>query len=435
MVGRLAYIRERLETSIWVIPVCLCAASATLAMAMLWVDRLVGDLPYFAMPVDSARQLLGVIAGSIISVGGVAFSVIIVALTLTSGQYGPKILRNFLDDNTSKLTLGLFLGTYVYTLIALTGFAPSDTPRFTVVCALLLAFFALIGFVSFIHHTATDLQADKIIHRIGGQLQMALRNMSREAGHPQRSEDTLAWRRAARPHRGYQIASGSIGYVQTIDYTALVDWCSTNDCLLQVRVRAGDFIVKGVCLFKVYSAKKEQLTAAVDELNGCVIVGPIRTPIQDPEYAITQLNQLAARALSPGINDPGTAITCIDWASLALSQIVDHDMPGCVFLDDHGQPRLLARISDFSGVLKAIYAPLRQFAQSEISVIVCLLESLGRLASLTKRADRLQAIALHGELIWEEAQAQNLTDYDISDIQQRHMKLTCLTQARPSSMM
>jgi len=114
------------------------------------------------MPLDSARQILGVIAGSIIGVGGVALSVTMVALTLTSGQYGPKILRNFLEDGLGKVTLGLFLGTYVYTLIVLTGYAQARSPQFTVLVSLLLALFALFAFVGFIHRTATDLQAEKI---------------------------------------------------------------------------------------------------------------------------------------------------------------------------------------------------------------------------------------------------------------------------------
>jgi uncharacterized membrane protein len=376
----------------------------------------------------STRHILGVIGGSILSVGGVAFSVVMVALTLTSGQYGPKILRNFLEDGVSKLTLGFFLGTYVYTMVALMGLAAVDRPRLTVAISLVLAFAALASFVHFIHRTATDLQADQIVNRLGEQLRHALRALAEDASAPDRSGDTTLWRRAARPHPAHRIASNGRGYVQAIDYAQLVRWAEQNSCLMQVRGRAGDFVVEGTYLFKVYGCDPERLEDVAQELNARVVLGPIRTPVQDPEYAITQINQLAARALSPGINDPGTAITCIDWCSLALSQIVDRDIPGCLFLDDKGHPRLLARVTDFAGVLKAVYAPLRQFVRSEVSVTIKLFESLCRLAELTGREQRLAAIALHGDLLWAETDSQSLNEYDLRDLRRRHRKLRALTR-------
>jgi uncharacterized membrane protein len=125
----------------------LCLGGIGLALLMLWLDRgfvvpVLGD-SVFAMQPVAARQVLAVVGGSIIGVGGVAFSVTMVALTLTSGQYGPKVLRTFLDDNASKVTLGLFLGTYLYTLVVLAGFGGIGAPRFTVALSLILAFAAL----------------------------------------------------------------------------------------------------------------------------------------------------------------------------------------------------------------------------------------------------------------------------------------------------
>jgi uncharacterized membrane protein len=430
MLARLSYLRERLDTSIWLIPIGLCLLSALLGILMLWFYRCLGSREFglapLAMPLVAAREILGVIAGSIISVGGVAFSVTMVALTLTSGQYGPKILRNFLEEASSKITLGLFLGTYVCALIVLTGYTQADRPRFTVIVSLLLAFSALFAFVGFIHRAATDLQADKIIHRIGGQLERALKELAAGARLTGRISATLTWRRAARSHRSYPIAALGGGYVQAIDYGGLVAWCVENDCLLQVRARAGDFLVAGVCLFRVFACNDERLGDVVKDLNSHVVLGPIRTPTQDPEYAITQLNQLVARALSPGINDPGTAITCVDWFSLSLAQIVDQDLPGCIFLDQDQRPRLLARASSFAGIMKAIYTPLREFINTDSAVVVRLLESLCRLAELTRRADRLSILAMRGEHIWDQVHRQPVSDNDLRDIRRGYLKLRSL---------
>lgn len=201
-----------------------------------------------------------------------------------------------------------------------------------------------------------------------------------------------------------------------------------HDCLMQVRARAGDFLVNGVCIFKVYGCQEDAIESAFDHLNSHVITGPVRTPVQDPEYPITQLNQLAARALSPGINDPGTAISCVNSFSLALACIVDHDLPGSVFMDDKEEPRLLLRFTSFDGIMKAVFAQLRQFAKSEVAVVVSLLDALCRLAQLTTRRDRLRLIGLHGDLIREDIDDLSLSAYDQRDINQRYQRLHRMVQ-------
>lgn len=197
---------------------------------------------------------------------------------------------------------------------------------------------------------------------------------------------------------------------------------------MQVRTRAGDFLTEGICVFKVYGCPAADVDAALGGLNRHIITGPVRTSVQDPEYPITQLNQLAARALSPGINDPGTAISCIDAFSLAMAQIVDRELPGCMFVDDDDKPRMLIRFTNFDGISKAVFAQLRQFAKSEVSVVVSLFEALCRLAQLTTRRDRLQVLGMHGDLIRDEVDEQTVVSYDLGDIIQRHKRLRILVQ-------
>lgn len=429
---RLAYLREQLSTSIWFIPLVFCLSSIALGLVMLSVDRDVSNfsisLITFSMPVSTAREVLSVIAGAVIGVGGVTFSITMVALTLTSGQYGPKVLRQFLEGNSSKISLGLFLGSFLYSLVVLVGFKQSDNPHLTVLVALLLALFAIIGFIHFIHRTATDLQADHIVERIGNRLRDALSQLVDHADMQYRSTDVGRWRRVCRAQDLFVIASNHNGYVQTIDYRGLTRWCEEHDCVMQVRVRPGDFLIDGSSLYKISGCPADVIDDAYLELNNHVIVGPVRTSAQDPEYPITQLNQLAARALSPGINDPGTAISCIDWFSLALTSIVDRDIPGSVFLDNEHRPRLLARTPNFAGILKGIFSPLRQFAKNEATVIVGLFNALCRLAELTTRPDRLAALGRHGELLWEEISDSAFSGYDFRDIQQRYRRLQALTR-------
>ena len=430
MFERLAYLRKRLFTGIWFIPITLCAASFLLGVLMLGLDRhmtsLFSGLRMFALPVDSARQVLSVIAGSVISVGGVSFSVTMVALTLTSGQYGPKVLRHFLEDNDSKVSLGLFLGAYVYALVVLSGYIDTDRPHLTVLTGLLYALIAVMAFIRFIHRTATDLQADEIVDRIGKRLEDAFQHLVGYAADAARTHDVARWRKMARGHEPVLVAQSGRGYVQTIDYAGLLDWCVENDCCMQVRIRAGDFVIGGIGAFKVFGCRPDVLDTSIEELDRRIVTGPIRTSIQDPEYPITQLTQLAARALSPGINDPGTAISCVDAFSLALAGVVDREFPGSVFLDDDGRARLLVRFTCFEGILKSVFAQLRQFANADVAVTVSLFEALCRLAELTTRPERLQLLATHGNLIWDGLDDQGFTDYDLRDIRQRYKRLQIL---------
>lgn len=431
MKHRLLELRENLRTSVWFIPLVFCLACLALAMVLHWLERdldlLFPQLKMFAMSVTSARNVLGVIAGSVLSVGGVVFSVTMVALTLTSGQYGPKILRQFLSDANSKVSLGMFLGTSLYCLVIMASYGDTDRPSITVIAALLLVLVALAGFIRFIHGTATDLQADQIIERIGSELSESLRELSGSESLRGRSQDTLRWRRRARGLRPVLIAARSGGYVQTIDYAAVVQWCTARNCVAQLRVRAGDFLLQGTCLIKLYGCQGELDDSDLDPLRAHIRTGPMRTPVQDPEYPITQLNQLAARALSPGINDPGTAITCIDWYSMALGRIVDRELPGKVFLDEEEGAVLLVRFSDFAGIAKAFYAPARQFACDNIPVLIALLESLIRLASLTTRADRLQQLEEEARLISVTTEQGDHLDYDLRHFRQRYQQLRRLT--------
>lgn len=430
MKQHLLILRETLRTSIWFIPALFCLASIALATTLSSWER---DLPDFAtglkvwaMSATSAQHVLGIIAGSVLGVGGVVFSITMVALTLTSGQYGPKILRQFLGDNASKISLGLFIGTSLYCLISIMSYNDTDTPSASVLVALILTVLALASFIQFIHRTATDLQADKIIERIGEDLSTALQQLLEDANQPTHSSDILAWRRKARGLSPTLITMLNPGYIQTIDYPEIIKWCNDHGCVGLLKARAGDFLLPGNNLIKLYGCKSKLQPEDISALRKLLRSGPLRTALQDPEYPITQLNQVAARALSPGINDPGTAITCIDWFSMAVAQIIDCDLPGKVLLDTHQQPILLVRFTDFNGILQAFYAPARQFSQSNIPVLTSLMGSLLRLAELTTREKILNELLTHGNKLASTIESGDHMNIDLLRFRQRYSKLQIL---------
>lgn len=226
------------------------------------------------------------------------------------------------------------------------------------------------------------------------------------------------------------IATDKAGYLQTIDYAGLAAWCAERDCQLMLRADAGDFVLRRMGLFTVFGADDAAIESGIEGLQACVITGPLRTPVQDPAFPITQLNQLVARALSPGINDPGTAITCIDWFSLSLSPIIDRDLPGCVFVDAKGTPRVLARCPDFGQLMSTIHAPLREMGSGQVAVAARLFDSLAWLAELTLRPQRLRILELQGDRLWARLAAADLPDDDRQYLARRHRRLLALTRRR-----
>jgi uncharacterized membrane protein len=411
------------RTSIWLIPTALCLIALVLAGLFLHLDRICEGCQTGLLSLDldavAARQLLGVLVTSVLSVGGVSFSVTMVALTLTSGQYGPKVLRHFLADTRSKVSLGLFFGTAVYSLAVSISLGVGDKPRLSLVVALVLGLLALIEFIGFIHRTAADLQADQLIQRLGSALRQDMRRLRSAEENGSRTQGSLAWRRAARNLERQPIWALEEGYVQTTDYASLAQVLRRNSAVAALRVRPGDFVVKGSELMGLWRGPKSDVATLREELLQCISMGPIRTPIQDPEFPITQIQQIAARALSTGINDPGTAITCIDWLTLALAEIVDSPLPDRQVLDAQGNARLLTRPLDFPQLMRLVYAPLRQFTASDLQVTGCLLDSLNRLASRTRRFDRLTLLREEGLRLWDQVSAEKHADYDTAPIRYR----------------
>ena len=430
MKNRLLLLWDNLQTSIWPIPVLFCLVGLALAMLALSIERglwpWVSEFSPLLMTVSAAREILSLITASVLSVGGVVFSMSMVALTLTSGQYGPKILRQFLSDNNSKISLGMFIGTSLYCLAVLSNYGDTDSPGLTVFVALLLTLLALASFIQFIHSIATDLQADKIVERIGSNLSQSFDEFCRAEDLPAMSHDIASWRRSARGLNRVSITTVGKGYILTINYAEIVRWCEENECTGMLRVRAGDFLLPGNYIMTIYTSEKTLSKNHEDQLRSFIHTGPMRTPVQDPEYPITQLNQLIARALSPGINDPGTAVTCIDWFSMAAARIIDCDLPGKVLLNAKNDPVLLIRFSDFAGIIKAFYAPARQFSASNIPVLISLLSSLLRLSELTRRPERLRELATHGHQLSKTIENCGHAEYDLQGFRQRYGKLKAL---------
>lgn len=424
MLQTIKSVLEKTRTSIWPIPAAIAIGSLVLSQVVVQLDKLPVvrrfSEKFLSISHSSVETILTTIAGSVISVGGIVFSVTMVAMTLASGQFGPKILREYLGNRSSKLTLGLFIGTFIYCIITLLSFKTLDRPGLNLIVGVGMAILSFFMFVHFIHKTAVSIQADRIVHDIAKQLQQDLTALAAEAENEQRQKGTAEWRKSVVSLPKYEITVSEGGYVESVGYSALAEMACEQDCYFKILTRAGHFVLPGQSICVVYGKSGDLDDEAVRDH---IILGDMRTPVQDPEFAIVQLVQIAVRALSPGINDPGTAITCIDWLSAALARVVDSDLPNYSFCDNTGEVRVIGYAVNFNGLFSAMFLPLRQHSRGSLSVVLRILESLNKLAELTNRRERCDRISNLAEEIQREALADATSVVDKADIRNRIVNL------------
>jgi len=402
------------SSSYWFVPAFMATISIALSLGTTAFDTVIprdvtekiGWL-YSGGP-EGARSILSTVAGSVITTAGVVFSITIVVLSLTSSQFGPRLLGNFLRDTGTQVVLGTFIATFIYCLLTLrvvrSGDSGSFVPHLSITIAFVLALASTAVLIYFIHHITTSIQADSIITAVYRDLDAAINRhlpeqQEHEAGEPGRNDV-----RASLPEEfdrdGWPVASDNSGYLQAIDYDGLMRTAVENDFILSLHSRPGKFIAAGEHLITVWPREHwdENLTAQV---NSSFIQGRQRTDEQDLEYSIHQLVEVALRALSPGINDPFTAMTCINWLSAALGRIAQRKFPSAYSYDEKGNLRLVSVTVSFAEIVEAAFGQIRNAAVNHVQVILCLLDAIVAIAPHIRVAERRKVLEHHAELVMQ----------------------------------
>jgi uncharacterized membrane protein len=416
MTTRLRTLAEALHATFWVIPVLMTLAAITLSFALVTLDEAVRD-PALAQVgwiwhggPEGARTLLSTVAGSMITVAGVVFSVTIVALSLASSQFGPRLLRNFMRDTGNQIVLGTFIATFVYCLLVLRTVRGNGTqefvPSIAITGGVALALVSLGVLIYFIHHVSASIQVTHLITVVSRDLLAAIDRLfpetlghgARDAPRPPNVPPFEDLGREAHPVRAAQS-----GYMQAIDSDGLMQLAAAHDLMLHVTHRPGHFVVRGTALVTVWcqGGVDEGVAEGVQE---AFILGAERTLTQDVEFAVDQLVEVAVRALSPGVNDPFTAMTCIDRLGEALCRLAERVLPSPDRSDAHGTLRVLADPVTFAGLADAAFTQIRQYGRSSAAVTIRLLETLAVVAARTSRPEDRAALHHHALLIARGAQ-------------------------------
>lgn len=399
---RLASWWVRVHSSLWFLPTVLTLAAAGLATLTVWLDQRGFAVPegsgfILVAGAEGARGVLSTIAGSIITVTGVVFSITIVVLQLASSQFSPRVLRSFTQDRSNQLVLGVFIGTFTYALLVLrtvrSEFADYTrfVPTLSVNTAVLLALVSMGFLIYFIDHIARSIQAETIIARVTADaLEVVDRLFPEELGAGADELAALEWLQAA-PLT--VVTAASSGFLQSIDGQKLMRFAEQHDVVLRLEPRIGAFVIAGDPLMSVIRGRAAGLP--IDALRDSAVVGVERTPFQDVERGLIELTDIAVRALSPGINDPTTALVCVHRLTEVFMRLGMRRFPSSVRKDGAGAVRVIAPRTEFGQLLFLAYARIRVYAERSPAVTAALVESLQRLHA---RLPEARASAVMAEL-------------------------------------
>lgn len=408
-----AEIRARLNSTYWFVPVLMTFAAVAAVFAAVLLDRRLvledGWLRFlYPSSLEGARALLSSATGSMITVVSVTFSVTVVALTVASQHFGPRLLDNFMRETGSKIVLGILIGTFVYCAALLSAIGETSAapfvPGVALVGAVALLAISVGALIYFVHHVAHSIQLPHIVDRIGGELEASI--LRAFATNPGRDQGPTA----AEPDDVALVASTGNGYIQRIDERRLARIAERADARVWIRRCPGDFVIPGAALAAVAPARAMDSRfrkAATD----AYILGPNRTTWQDPAFSVDKLVEVALRALSPAINEPFTAIACIDQLGRGLSRAATCAPRSPVHCDAAGRPRVYVPRHTFPTLLDAAFDPIRIFAGSNPAIYDRLLATIRMLAPCTESPEQLDALRQHARRC-HDAALEGLTSRD-----------------------
>ncbi len=428
---------EELRTTLWVVPSVIVVVSVLLFVATFAVD-VAAYHHELTLPVwirtgnaDAERQVLIAIAVAVLTVIGVVFSITILALSLASQQFGPRMMRNFVRDVGNQVTLGVFVGTFVYSLLAL-GSINSLTPTFvphlstSIAEALLLVDLGIL--IYFINHIAKSIQLPEVIAGIAADLMESIDAEFPERVGVDRVQAPQAHSGKSVPEllklveeRGAVVPSQVSGYIQYVGYSQLISIATRTDSFIRLEHRPGHYLATGRPLAMVWPSSAAPEVALA--LRKAHVTGPHRTLVQDPVFAIDQLVEIAIRSLSSTVNDTFTALTCIDWLSAGLGRVSGRVLDEGVYRDSTGRVRLIEFDPSYARMVNRAFDKIRQAAAGMPAVLIRLIDSLGSIMLDTTSGEQRVVLRRQADMVLRLAEESVTEPNDLEEIRFRYRRI------------
>src|SRR5512137_1614617 len=394
------YTWDRMSVNFMFIPGAMALGAVLLAWSMYWLD---GQIPNEVLNTSrfvisgspsELRGYLFAMATTVLTTAGVVFTLLTLPLSTVASQYGSRLIRVFLGDRTTKFILGMFVATFTYCIFSALGIPPAevepDGPQIS-----------------------TMLQAPNIAATAGVELLGVVRETNQpetRGGEYQRQTvktppDSLITAEA-RPVR-----ANKPGYIQYVDTEYILPRAQKKDIVIRIVPKQGAFVRSGMVIAQVWPADRVD-NDLDNEIRNTFHLGNQRTPTQDVEYAVNQLTEIAVRAMSPAINDPFTAMTCLDHIGDGLALFVRQGPIRSNIYDSHGQLRLIFEPVTFNELLSAAFDMLRHASADNARVLLHMLETIDVIGQETRSPEERQMLFRHVTLIQVESETGSLVEGD-----------------------
>jgi uncharacterized membrane protein len=428
--------REAIRTNLWALPSFMVVLIVGLFLVTygLDVEAAAGRLTLPAWVSsggpDVARQILIAIAAAVITVASMVFSITILVLQLASQQFGPRMLRNFIRDIGTQASLGAFVATFVYSVLALQAVRDppqSFVPHLSTSVAVALVLLDLGVLIYFIDHVASSIQLTSVVSGIAQDFRTTLAQLQADEWQlVQRGadEDDFDALTHTADH-GDAIAAQESGFLQAVGYERLVAIATQSDAVIRLLHRPGNFVVAGQPLARVTPP------GAVGPVSRALVrthlVGPNRTLTQDPGFAIDQLVEVALRALSPAVNDTFTALNCIDWLGDCLCHAYGQRLPSGIYCDQNGNVRVIEPVISHERLLKGATDKIRQAGRGMPAILIRQLGNMQKVMTVVSTPGQREVLLHHARMVLRASEVSVGEEHDRRDVQAEYDSLLAMS--------
>jgi uncharacterized membrane protein len=435
MRARLLKLIDTLFRNFWFLPglMMICAIGIFLLADAFndthWVYVLQQNGIFYSGGLNEAKTILQVIAETMVAIASLAFATVGVVLTLATSQFGHRLIRSFMRDKPTQFCFGIFVSTFIYSLLVLYELhkdkAHINIPALSVSVAFFLAIVAGAVLIYFTNHIAQMISAPSVIAEVGGEMDETIdRTWPEEPPRLARflTEEKIDTALERIKREGLSVQSGKQGYIQTLDAVDLLEFATEQEVIIKMDCRPGDYLYIGNPVALVWPADKKG-AKWTNKIHKSMVVGKRRTPIQDLRFAFNQLAEIEVRAMSPALNDPFTALDCVNRICAGISRLAQRTEPTSWKTDSDGHLRLFIKSVSFDELLNAAFMPMRNYSRKSAIVTLQMLHALNELAPSLQTDEQRQAIAFQAGLILDGANEGLLEGHDRDAAQSAYQKV------------
>jgi uncharacterized membrane protein len=439
MRARLLKLLDTLLSSFWFLPSFMIACTVGIYWFSVafnpsqWVHVLQQHYIVYSGGFSEAKTILTVIAETMVTIASLVFTTVGVVITLATSQFGHRLIRSFMRDKFTQFAFGIFVSTFIYALLVLYTVRNSEgsasVAGLSVSIAFYLAIIAGITLIYFTNHIAQMISAPTVIADVGREMDETIDRTwsgdspSHSAKAPQDSPDTRQIERTLKQIKqdGTSLHSARSGYIQTLDTAGLVELAVEHQTVIKMICRPGDYLFEGTPVAQVWHADRSSELG--HEIFQNIVVGKRRTPVQDLRFAFNQIAEIEVRAMSPALNDPFTALDCVNRIGAGLARLAQRTEPSPWRKDEDGWLRLYIEPVSFDELIDSAFTPIRNYSRESMIVTMQMLNVLEELAPLLRSARQKRAVAAQATLIQSGAEEGLLEEHDLESAQEAYKRV------------